>query len=1110
MLSLTGDCSTSSSDSVPDPGPCPGTPGTDHPPRAFDNPCGVAVDRYGDIYVASSALATETGTNGRIDVFSPQGDYLIGIKDEAQPCSLAVDSVGNLYAVEYANQGVVRFAPSSFPPAPGVTYSKSTVFEKVGATEGAWAVAVDPSDDHLFFTRQTRIMEYDSAADGLTPIREEIGLDEAETLTGIDVCGANHDVYATGTTITEHPGLPENARVFAFDGTTGVKKLELDGSNTPAGSFGFIFGNSGIAVDQANCDFYVDDTEGHKAVDQFHSDGSFVGQLPKPPALREPQPFADIAVDDPMTEGEVGYESPNGGYVFVTSGIFTTNPHLYAFAPTPEVSAPVVSGQVAAAITASSATLEAEVNPNASATAYAFEYVSEAEFQQNGYANAQRAPVPDGELAAGAFPVPVSAPVTGLTAGNRYRFRLTATNHCDPLEPADACTTTGEGLPGGVGEDAAFATYPPPRVGLPDGRAYELVTPPQTNGRIPTMAELGAGFNGFDTPLSSADGNSLLFGTEGGALPGIGGGGFHDTFEAVRGPGGWQSHFTGLSGAQAREPMEGGVSADHRLSFWEARGSQGSFAGSAALGTTYVRREAGAIDSACSPEPGGAFEAIGCGSLGTEPLAHGRWISGDGAHVIFETNTDNLAPAKQLEPNAPPTGTAAIYDRTADGTTHVVSLLPGEVQLKAGEGATYLGASADGTAVAFKVKGATYARLDDAETVPVTSGNAVFGGFSADGSRLVYLKEPIAGPGPTRGGIVVFDTASGESTSVGGTESVLVNVSDDGSHVFFVSPKKLDGKLGQLGKDNLYAWDGSAAHFIATLEPGDVDGREGNAGGARVEGLGLWVSDAVGPSPGPYSGPAVDPSRSTPDGETFVFQSRAPLTGYANAGYSEIYRFDLAAPPGGQLTCVSCNPTGSAATSDAQLESNTGPAFAAFPPVDALVHIANVTEDGSKVFFQSADRLVNGDTDRKIDVYEWRGEGTAGCEREAGCIDLISSGRSAGDDYLFAMTPSGSDVFFQSGDALLPQDTDSTPSIYDARVAGGFPQPPPPPPACEGDACQAATPGPPALPGAGGATSAVPQGEGNVHPHVRKKGKHKKKRKRHGGRRRGHRGGGAR
>src|SRR6478735_4633246 len=88
-LSLTGDCSTSGFDAVPD----PGCPSGSHPPSSFAIPKSVAVNSYGDIYVASYGNQVE-GTEGRIDIFDPEGKFLFELKDPSGPQSLAVDAAG--------------------------------------------------------------------------------------------------------------------------------------------------------------------------------------------------------------------------------------------------------------------------------------------------------------------------------------------------------------------------------------------------------------------------------------------------------------------------------------------------------------------------------------------------------------------------------------------------------------------------------------------------------------------------------------------------------------------------------------------------------------------------------------------------------------------------------------------------------------------------------------------------------------------------------------------------------------------------------------------------------------------------------------------------------
>lgn len=1122
VLSLRGDALTDSTDEVPDPGPL-------HPPKRFRDTCGTAVDRHGDIYVASAGPADlnpqNRNTEGRIDVFNPQGEYLTEIKDELHPCSLAVDSLGNLYVVNFNDEPgrVFLFKPSAYPPTVGTEYGPPTAIYTEQAELGSFprpiAVAVDPSNDHVYVTiNGGGINEYDSAAAGSSLLRN-IDPSFGEKYGGIDVYGANHDIYVSGLaggTPNERQLDPESQRVFIMN-ANGELKREINGSAVPGG-FAFISGQAEIAVDQANGDFYVDDVGEHHVVDEFDSNGQLIAQLAHSFTHDEyGRLSAAIAVDDPLVPGEPGYDSPNPGHVYVAVGETPAKAHLYAFSPPPAGPRPPdISEQTVRTVSDTEAVLEAKLNANGQPTTYHFEYTTQTDYTENGYANALSAPIPEASLAGVTEAAPVAIRVTGLHPDTPYRFRLVASNHCDDEQPEALCTTVGEGQPGGVGADAFFSTYAA-ELGLPDGRAYELVTPPDTNGRVPTMAELGSGFNasGFNTALASPSGDSVVFGTEGGSIPSLGGGGFHDTYDSLRTSAGWQSHFNGIGAELAERPHPGGIAADHNLAFWEVEGDNGPLA--THLPGNYLRRDQGVLDPACSPEPASHFEWVGCGSIGQDPLAEGKWISPDGGHVIVLSDKGNTpgAEAIQLEPCAAPTGTASIYDRTPDGVTHCISVRPDGSPFD--ESARYKGSSVDGSAVAFAVGETLYAHLDDAKTVEVAGGNVVFAGISDNGSRVFYLRPNAAAPllpgtEIPQGEILACEVRLGPCAgpdavqsplAIGsGDEAVVVNISPDGSHAYFVSPQELLPGEGSGGKDNLYVWDGNGGGlgFIATLEPSDVIG-EGSEGDA-TDGLGLWIPGALAPKATPALGAAVDPARSSGDGSVLLFESRAKLNGYENAGHSEVYLY-RAGSESGSLDCVSCNPTGSSATTDAQLQSHFGNEFNTFPPVNSATPVANLTTDGRKAFFQTKERLATGDVDGKLDVYEWEDEGTGDCARAGGCISLISGGQSHGDDYLYAVSPSGNDVFFESGDSLVAQDPDPTPSIYDARAphvlgeAVGFQPDPPPPAECTGEACQP----PSAAPTEVTPSSSVFQGPGNRKPtHCVKHRRHNA----HGGARCGH------
>ncbi|MGN6588415.1 MAG: hypothetical protein ACTHKT_13255, partial [Solirubrobacterales bacterium] len=271
--------------------------------------------------------------------------------------------------------------------------------------------------------------------------------------------------------------------------------------------------------------------------------------------------------------------------------------------------------------------------------------------------------------------------------------------------------------------DEAFRTGP--SASLPDCRAYELVSPPGSNGRLlePISGfSFEAAWELFPTELASPSRDSIVYATfESPLLSPSGPNGNIDLYEALRGPSGWTTaRRLTPSGDQGVNPNVGGVSSDHSYSFFHVAPIGG-------LGPPRIGGSlAGEFGAAYLSKPDGTVEAVAIGAEGEEPLAQGRYISEGGKHVIFSTGKQDVqsiwcqsaivggheCKALKLEPNAPETGTGAVYDREAGGTAHVVSLLPPNITPTAGQQALYQGASKDGTSIAFKIEGNLYLRVN--------------------------------------------------------------------------------------------------------------------------------------------------------------------------------------------------------------------------------------------------------------------------------------------------------------------------------------------------------------------------------------------------------------
>lgn len=149
-------------------------------------------------------------------------------------------------------------------------------------------------------------------------------------------------------------------------------------------------------------------------------------------------------------------------------------------------------------------------------------------------------------------------------------------------------------------------------------------------------------------------------------------------------------------------------------------------------------------------------------------------------------------------------------------------------------------------------------------------------------------------------------------------------------------------------------------------------------------------------------------------------------------------------------------------------------------------------DDGRSVFFQSNDALLPEDTNGVGDVYMWR----------ESRLYLVSGGHGEGNSELGSAASSGDSVFFRSDQRLVGGlDTDNF-HLYEARLDGGFATPPVPTP-CQGEGCRGATSAPAAIPGQASANFSGPANPKPRRPkprkHKHRKHAHKRAAHKHGG-----------
>lgn len=399
--------------------------------EAEEEPCGIAFDSAGNRYVSAPEMFV-------VQVYDPSGAPITEFEPEgnfAEPCDLAVDASGAVY-VDDLDGMVAKYVPAE-PLGAGSEFELDGDAGDGGVIveEGAWAIAVNPADQHLFAGEGGQISEYDPDGGFVAELGAAV---VGASWRGLDVYGTTGDVYAIDA---------QTDTAYVLDGADGSVQATITGAANPSfpGGFGNL-SSADLAVDQANGDFYVNDTKGNEVVAEFSASGSFVSQIG--PWLGEGEIKLDNLANFQAVAVDNGSTSPNKGDVFVPS--FWAKPPLvltlgiYVFAgeltTTP---LPAVTNADPTGVTKTGATLKGSVDNEGAQSSSACKFVL-------ALASAPSAPI--AEPACSVDPVSgntskaVQAAAGGLTAGTEYVFSVVATNAggASTATPAKAFSTLAE------------------------------------------------------------------------------------------------------------------------------------------------------------------------------------------------------------------------------------------------------------------------------------------------------------------------------------------------------------------------------------------------------------------------------------------------------------------------------------------------------------------------------------------------------------------------------------------------------------------------------------------------------------------------------------------
>jgi hypothetical protein len=389
---------------------------------------------------------------------------------------------------------------------------------------------------------------------------------------------------------------------------------------------------------------------------------------------------------------------------------------------------------------------------------------------------------------------------------------------------------------------------------------------------------------------------------------------------------------------------------------------------------------------------GGQTSLISTGPLrGNGPFTrYFASVSDDGSRVLFGASDQLMsADSDQAED---------LYER-ASGATSLVST--GPTGGNAPSDAVLSGASADGAHVFFRTAerlvssdtdsvGDVYDRFAGATTLVSTGssgGNgavaSAFEDSSADGSKVFFSTEESLVAADTDSVEDIYQRSGGATTLVstgpsgnGSAVALFDGTTAGGSRVYFRTRSPLTASDTDSSLD-LYERSGNTTTLVST---------------GAVGGNGAF--DA-------YFDGASD------DGTRVFFSTKESLSALDTDSRLDIYQRSA-----GTTTLISTGLTGGNGAFDAYFDK--------------------ASKDGTRVFFTTDESLLSGDTDTVQDIYE----------RQSNATTLISTGPNSGNGAFFGdASDDGTRVFFHTGEKLTSDDTDSQLDIYAIRALTGYARP---------------------------------------------------------------------